>query len=303
MSSNRIKHALYLRSWKYKEGSRSHLIKSAERVPPNDYREEMDGHIFCPECCVNLHRSPRQGQHDRSGRPAFYAHAREPTPYCTLRVKQSIGKKYENEELAKQAVENEDLLIVKGFMRERPIPPSIESPREYSDGAVEDQNGELTEVAIGRHEGEVFHIPSKITSLRGLCRNFDKNYYRHLVLPNQNSALTLGNQIIDIQSVTETNDIPKLYFAEIISSYTVASRPGPSNIRMTKLRFKHSKYADFYLKATNSLSAEHGINDQTKGRIVLIYGKITTSGRGLCIENLGWGEFALLPSQYDYLLA
>ncbi len=26
------------------------------------------------------------------------------------------------------------------------------------------------------------------------------------------------------------------------------------------------------------------------------------SGTGLCIENIGWGEFSLLPVNYTYLL-
>ncbi|VAW56386.1 hypothetical protein MNBD_GAMMA07-2730, partial [hydrothermal vent metagenome] len=49
-------------------------------------------------------------------------------------------------------------------------------------------------------------------------------------------------------------------------------------------------------------SQEKGINDDSKGRIVIIYGKVTVSGIGLCIENIGWGEFALLPEKYNHFL-
>lgn len=302
MNNHRIKHSLYLNPWNYRDGDKNHLRQTAVRVLTNEYTEEMEGHIFCPECCVSLYRSPKQGQYDRKGRPAFYAHTKDPAPYCSLRVKQSIGKKYENEEQASKAIENEDLLIVQGFMQESPIPPDSEGSIEYRGGAVEDQEGELTEIAIGRHDGEMFKLPSRITTIRGLCRNFDKNYYRYIVLPNQNSASLLGNQIINIQTVTEPCDTPKLYFAKIINSHVPAPRPSPNNIRMTRLEFPRNYYVDFHLKTINSLAQEHGINDQTKNRIVLMYGKVTVSGIGLCIENLDWGELSLLPEKYEYLL-
>jgi len=34
----------------------------------------------------------------------------------------------------------------------------------------------------------------------------------------------------------------------------------------------------------------------------IVYGKVTESGTGLCIKGAKWGEFALLPRKYEYLL-
>lgn len=32
-----------------------------------------------------------------------------------------------------------------------------------------------------------------------------------------------------------------------------------------------------------------------------MYGKIEKNGLGLCLNNLGWGEFSLLAEKYNYL--
>jgi hypothetical protein len=116
----------------------------------------MKGHIFCPECCVGLFRSPEDKEYNSLGKKAFYSHSRSHTPECSLRVKKAEEKKFENEELAKKAI--------------------------------------------------------------------DEN------------------------------------------------------------------------------SQEHGIDDESPGKIVIIFGKITESGIGLCIERFGWGEFAVLPDKYTHLL-
>lgn len=65
---------------------------------------------------------------------------------------------------------------------------------------------------------------------------------------------------------------------------------------------RNNECHDFCLKATDEDSQEHGIDNDSKGKIVLMYGKITVSGLGLCIEHLGWGEFAVLPQKYVHLL-
>ncbi len=65
---------------------------------------------------------------------------------------------------------------------------------------------------------------------------------------------------------------------------------------------KSSSVKDFCIKTPHWLQHEHGIGKDTEGRYVLIYGKVTESGLGLCFENLGWGELALVPEKYNYLI-
>lgn len=299
--TNRIKFALYLEGWNYDGGDKKYLRSNAVEITPTEYTPAMKGHIFCPECCVGLFRSPEEKAYDSKGRKAFYAHTRQHSPECSLRVKKAEGKRFENEELAKQAIESDELVIVKSFMKEKPVPPVIDGPIEYQGDPIEDEDGELSLVAIGRHDGEEFKLPSRITTIRGLCRNFEKNLHRYLFLPASRSAYTLQDLLINVETVKETCDTPKLYFGKITSSRNCGKTP--QNIRQTMLQYPRSNdYKDFCLKATDEDSQEHGIGDDSEGRIVIAFGKITESGIGLCIERLGWGEFAVLPDRYAHLL-
>jgi hypothetical protein len=299
--TNRIKFALYLDGWSYGSSEKSILRTKAIEVTPTEYTSTMKGHIFCPECCVGLFRSPEDKEYDRKGRKAFYAHSRAHTPECSLRVKKAEGKRFENEEQAKEAIENGELVIVKEFLKERPACPEIDGPLEYQGDPIEDQNGALSLVAIGRHGGDEFKLPGRITSIRGLCRNFEKNLYRYFHLPGSRSAYTLRDLLTNIESVTEPCDVPKLYFGKITHSWNCGKTP--QNIRQTMLRHpRKPEYKDFCLKATDKDSQEHGIGDDSNGKVVIVFGKVTESGVGLCIERFGWGEFAVLPDKYVHLL-
>ncbi len=299
--TNRIKFALYLENWNYRAGDKKYLREHAVEVTPTEYTPNMKGNIFCPECCVGLFRSPEDKEYDSNGRKAFYAHSRKHTPECSLRVKKAEGKKFENEEQAKQAIENKELVIVNSFMKEKPLPPNIDGPVEYQGEPVEDEDGRLSEVPIGRHDGEVFKLPSRVTTIRGLCRNFDKNLHRYFFLPGQTTALILQDLLTDVASVTDTCDTPKIYFGKVTRSWNCGKTP--KNIRQTMLDYnRNEEYIDFCLKATDEDSREHGIDDYANGKIVLMYGRVTVSGIGLCIERLGWGEFAVLPKKYAHLL-
>lgn len=186
-------------------------------------------------------------------------------------------------------------------MKKRPIRPEIDEPLEYQGNPVEDQSGKLSLAPIGRHSGDEFKLPGEFTSIRGLCRNFNKNLYRYIYLPGSRSAYTLKDLLTNIENVTETCDEPKLYFGRVTKSWNCGKTP--ENIRQTMLRYRRNpKYKDFCLKATDKDSQDHGIGDESSGKVVIIFGKVLESGIGLCINNLGWGEFAILPDKYVHLL-
>lgn len=299
--NHRIKFALYSPDWEYAPLKKAALRKSNVAVPPSEYAVHMRGHIFCPECCVPLFKSPEHKKFDSSGRPAFYSHSPTHRPPCSLRVKQAEGKRYINEEEAKEAVENGELVIVKGFLQKKPVPPAINGPIEYGGPVIEDEDGGITEVAIGRHNGEKFPLPATVTTIRGLCRNFDENLYRYFFFPHQVAAVLLHDLLIDLKTVRNVDEQPRLYFGKIRSSINMGKTP--RNIRQTFFEYpKNYDCADFCLKVTDEQSQEHGIDDDSKGKIVLMYGAVVESGVGLCLKNLGWGEFAVLPPQYNYLL-
>lgn len=297
---NRIKFALYLKNWDYSTGNKKLLLDKAEKVLLSEYTPEIKGEIFCPECCVPLFRSPEKRDLTSNGRKAFYAHTSKHSPECSLRTKKSEGKKYESEEQARQAITDERLAIINSFMKEKPLISNSNSS-EYQDNESDDQHTGLLEVSIGRHNGETFKLPSKVITVRGLCRNFDKNLNRDYLFPNQTTVFTLQDLLINVANVKEKCDIPKLYFGKIVHSKMGSQNP--KHLRLTKLQYERNEdWVDFYLKAINENCLLHGINENSKGKVILMYGKITKSGVGLCLENIGWGELAVLPSKYENLL-
>lgn len=300
MANNETRLALYLEEWEYETGNKFQLRREAARITTTEYTQNMHRHIFCPECCAPVFRSPQNRDIDSSGRRAFYAHSRSYTPECSLRVRRTEGRTFLNEELARQAIDDDELVIVSSFLTERPENGNRE-PREYDGEYIEELNGEVTEVAIGRHNGESFRLPSRITTIRGICRNFDANYYKYYTLPGRNNATQLRDLLVDVATVTAVNNTPRLYYGVITRSFNCGTTP--QNIRQTMFRYpRNHEYVDFCLKVTDRESSEHGITDTSEGRIVLMYGVVEESGIGLCIRNIGWGECSTLPQRYEYLL-
>ncbi|OEC34836.1 hypothetical protein SAMN05216600_11446 [Pseudomonas cuatrocienegasensis] len=296
---NRIKFALYLKGWLFQGGDKAQLKKNSENVLIDEYASQMKGFIFCPECSANLFRSPEDKEFSSNGRAAYFAHSRGNKTDCGLRTKRAEGKKYLTEEEAKRAILNEELVIVEGFIKDKPIAPNKTSA-EYDASQVEEIDGPTANVPIGRHKGEAFKLPSKFKTIRGICNNFDENITRYFYMPSGQHAIQLQDLLKNIEIVTDEDETPRIYYGKIIRSANAGKTP--QNIRMTKLKYKNPGYADFYLKLTDEKQQEKGIDDNSTGRVVLMYGKITTSGAGLCIENIGWGEFALLPKKYERLL-
>lgn len=301
-SNRRIKFAYHLFSWSYEDGDKSLLRKTAERIIPSDFRLEMDGDIFCPGCYTNLNRIPKEKDHFKNGREAYFSHHRRYTNIsCDLKSTKPEGKRYDSFEEAQKAIDDENLVIVSGFLKEKPE-IVIDSNSEYNETPVEDIAGPLANVPIARHNGESFTLPSKVTTVNGICRNFDENLYKYYYFPNQSNAIRLIDLLHDIRNVSEETTTPKLYYGRIISTTHLGEYKRPDNIRMTYLSNNQPEVADFCLKLPHKEQESHGIGDKSGGRIVIVYGVVKESGVGLCFNKLGWGEFALLPEKYGNLL-
>lgn len=296
---NRIKHALYLNGWSYTTGDKAVLRKSAEKVLITEYMPHMKGHIFCPECSGNLFRSPENREYASNGRCAYFAHSRGVDTDCGLRSRRAEGKKYLTEEDAVRAIQDKELVIVEGFIKERPILPNKDAG-EYDATEVEEQDGPISKVPIARHRGEAFNLPSKFKTIRGICNKFDENLERYFVMPGKQYAIHLQDLIKNIEEATDEDEVPKIYYGRIVHSFPTGK--SPKAIRMTRLKYESAEFADFTLKVSDEFQREKGIDENAIGRVVLMYGKIATSGVGLCIEGVGWGEFALLPTKYESLL-
>lgn len=300
-SNQRIKFAYKLNGWSFENGNKNSLRDSAGKILPSEYTAEMEGVIFCPGCYTDLIRVPKDKEHFSNGRDAHFAHmGKYKDIKCDHRTKRPEGKRYDTNEEAQKAIDDENLVIVSGFLQEKPERPN-DPAGEYDETPVEDDNGPESEVPISRHNGESFLLPSKITTVAGICKCFDNNRYKYYHFPEKKHAVRLIDLLKNIQGVLEEDEVPKLYYGEIKRSNNAVENPESYNIRMTEL-ISNAKIPDFYLKASEDISQSKGISDDSAGRIVIMYGKVTVSGIGLSIEKLKWGEFSLLPQQYNNLL-
>ena len=297
----RIAHALYLQNWKYEDGLKVTLLKGAQRIQPSEYEDEMKNALFCPVCFTNIIRVPQNKEHTTSNKEAHFRHIpKYKNILCELRSKKAEGKKYSSVEAVTQAIDHEELVIVSSFMKDKPE-QTTPSSKPFNDAQIDDEDGPDTEVPLSIHNGETFKVPSKITSLRGICHNFDKNYYRYYFLPDNQHSIALTSLLNDASLITDIVEKPKLYFVKLKNSLHHGNTPGDNNIRMTYIESAPT-VKDFCIKTKHKLQHEHGIGDKSTGRYALVYSKVTKNGIGLCFENLGWGELALLPEKYNYLI-
>lgn len=294
-----IKYALYLDGWSYLLGSKVELRQLAAKVPATEYLTTMKGQIFCPECSAPLFRSPENKAFAKDGTPAYFAHSRSVQTECSLRVKRAEGKRYLNEEEAKQAIENKSLVVVSSFLREKPKLPNLDGPSVYSEEPNEDLDGPMTEQAIGRHSGDTFSLPSRMTTIRGICRRLDVNLKKYYILPGEVVAKSLRDLILSVSEITDICSVPRLYIGRISHFYYRSSLP--HHQRATFFSYKSNvKHKDLCIKTSHEMSHDQGIDDDSIGRLVIFYGSIVKSGIGLAAD-VAWGEFSLVPEQYEYL--
>ncbi|WP_122286819.1 hypothetical protein [Pseudomonas syringae group genomosp. 3] len=301
-TKRKIAYAHHLPGWKFETGSRE-TLKASRRVAPDEYEDEMMGSLFCPGCYTNVERTPRKKDVFTNHRDPFYRHLKRWQHVgCVLRAKKPVGKRYETWEEARQAVEHEHLAVVNEFLQDKPE-VDLSSGTEYDETPVEDLAGPLSDTPIGRHHGDSFELPSIISTVAGICRNFEKNKDKYFVLPGSIHAVKLAELLTDVidldKSILGRVQAKKLYFGIIISSRNAGSQR--YNIRMTRLRCA-SAAGDFTVKMPDGFCRDKGITEDAVGRIVMFYGVISKNGSGIAVEDMAWGEIALVPKKYNELL-
>lgn len=303
MSTKRkIAYSHHLLGWEYNGGSRE-ALKASRRVAPDEYEEEMAGNLFCPSCYTNVERTPKEKDLFTNRRDPFYRHLRRwQHVACVLRAKKPEGKRYDSWEEAKRAIDHGHLTIVKEFLQSKPE-IELTPGADYDETPVEDVSGPLSWVPIGRHQGESFQLPSKITTVAGICRNLEVNKDKYFYLPGAQHAVQLAELITNVTELTSdilnTEQTPRLYFGRIKHSWNKGALS--TSIRMTRIECDPA-IGDFTVKLPDGFCGDKGINDDSTGRIVMFYGVITTNGKGLAVDTLAWGEIALVPDKYNDLL-
>lgn len=298
--SLKMEYAWYNDEWDYDRNNIGELRARHQIITVEQFSQEMEGKVFCPLCFTPLSRSPRDKAVFSNGRSAHFRH--QPSfidVSCPNRSVRSDGLKFDTEEEARRAIENDQLAVIHGFLKDKPEAHEGHH-KPYDHSAVEDSAGPIARLPISRYRGESFSVPSQFTTVRGICRNFDRNLEKYFTLPEQVYPQRLRDILVNVSNVRDITDISSIYYGKI---QQVDVHGGANGTRMIRLEYPRGEYADFYFKQSNASADDHGVDGQSVGRFLLMYGPIGINGIGLCIEHVAWGEFALLPQQYDHLLA
>ncbi|TOD28809.1 hypothetical protein CGJ66_24360 [Vibrio parahaemolyticus] len=293
---HRILFAYHSKTWRYGHNDKEQLESMSERVIPEEYEPEMQGKIFCPRCATPLSRTPSDKSVTTNNVTAFYKHGsskKYPEP-CLLRVSKPKGLKYVNEEEVKKAIESKDLIVVSGWKEEPPTgDDDLDVQGEYTKTAVEDSQGPETQVPIGRHNGKEYSVPSNLSTVMALCKDFPNNLKKGFYFPNSKYPMLLSDQLYATTKLS--NDLTKketLFFGKITEYRT--------------LNFRHVieiESGDYYFKIYTK--PEHDkrkrLDATSVGRYLLFstipYWEVENSVLAAKIDL--WGAYSVLPRKYD----
>lgn len=296
----KIPYAIFLKDWSFEKGKEQDLVEHGQKITSDEFDfNEMRDFIFCPKCFTKLTRSPLEENFTKKGTSAFFKHIPSYSHIeCEFRSNKGGAFNFDNESEARQAIENENLVIVHNFKTDEPNLNDDDINTEVID--YENDVDVTSNVTVNRHRNQSYELPSKITTVRGgICRNFDRNLVKGYYLPNANHILPLSDLLNDVKKLEVPNSEKKLYIGKITET-DHKGRKLDSNLRMTYLNFiANDEYVDFCIKTPNWLQRKHGIGDESVGRFVIFYGAITDNGIGLCVKHLGFGELGLLPERYN----
>lgn len=307
MSSRRLVFAFYDPRW-VRERDPIPLL-SQTPVTALEYEDLMENKLYCPQCYESIIRVPRDEDKPTlsNGTKAYFRHVlNDNHPPCNLRSGPVVGRAYATEEEARRAIEDEEFIVLTGFMQARPV----NNPRTDWDGEedptethFEDANGRPVDLPIARHRGQEFRLPSKISSVQALVVNFLKNYHREIILVKDDDTVSrflFCDVLKNINLINDEVPQPSFYFGVITDIDVWASH----NTIWLRVDNK-ANLQDFRVKVKNEVVNDRGwTKERIVGRVMVFYSKIRSVGTGYWTPiDLCWGEVAILPAKYnDFIL-
>ncbi|MGX9732312.1 hypothetical protein ACWYXO_17030 [Janthinobacterium aestuarii] len=297
---HRIAFSYFLEDWIFNPDAIEFLKSTGEKVTPEEYRSEMKGAIFCPECATPLSRAPENGEVFTNSRTAHFRH-KKTYKYvtCSLRVSRATGLQYHSEEEVHRAIQNENLVLIGGWAEKPPESRDDEdlNDLEFKQTQIEDPDGPMTEMSLGRHTGKKILLPTKISSVLAICRNFDKNIHRAFYFPDSQYALHLRTALYDVNRLI-SGSLPEkgnLYFGRIVGYRCLSKR----NI----IYLKVANFPEMKIYTHPDYDERKKIGNESLGRILLLYGILNEKDEGVprCKTD-SWGQYSLLPVQYEKYL-
>lgn len=295
-----ITYVLFHRTWEV-GGSTVDLIDRSEEVTIDEYTEEMRGHIFCPRCNRPTFRVPADREIDAKGR-RYFSHARGEVE-CEWRVKQVVPFFFNHEQDVERAIADRNLVVVERFLEYRP--ENLPAGRQnFYDEVPVDQVGADVVRALSRHRQGERAWPTRITTMRSIVRNFDRNLDRYYSLPDHPIPIKLRDALFYIGELPKEPDevLKRIYYGRITQVY----HHGRNLHNVADIDFAYPRgrngHADAIIKTNVALIQEYGITEEHVGLYVLAYGLIRPNGVGVCIPRPSYGEIAVLPQRYTPLI-
>lgn len=299
---HRIAYAYYSETWEYKKSSPSVLEKQSEVVVPEEFSEEMKGNIFCPLCFTPLTRSPSLTAVSTNSITAHFKHGSK-TTYpeslsCGWRSQSAQGLRYDTEEDARRAIESKELAIVSGWMSAPPTDKDdVDDQGDYDKTAIEDKNGEPAKVPIARHRGKNFDLPSVISTVMALCRDFPKNLKKGFFFPNAKLPMLLSDQLYSINAIrTELPKQETLFFGKIVSYDRLTYR----NV----ITLSADGIGEVKIYTEPSFDERKKINGGSINRYLLFSAEMYWESQNsiAACKVIKWGAYSLLPEKYNRFL-
>jgi hypothetical protein len=285
---HRIAYAFYSETWRYKKHSPNQLEEYSSEVTPEEFSNEMRGKIFCPLCATPLYRSPSTTSITKNNRTAHFKHGNKSkyteSKTCGWRTFAGQGLKYDSEEETRQAIENKDLTIVSEWMD---APPSEQSrgdddSAQYNSTAIEDEDGPETELAIGRRRGEKYKLPSKLSTVMAVCKEFPKNLRRGFYFPNSQFPMLLSDQLYSVENISDILPSKETLFFGEIKEYR--------RLDYRNIIFLKTELVDkFKIYTEPSFDKRKRIDEKSTGRYILFSAKLYKEKSKVACKVLKWG--------------
>ncbi|MDR5859423.1 hypothetical protein FZZ93_05695 [Halomonas eurihalina] len=293
--THRIPVAYQLRGFKY-GGAKELLRAHAAEIIPEEYDQGMRGTLFCPGCTVPLVRVPHDSDVTSSGMTPHFRHKRGYEEVrCGFRTSTPPGKRYTNRETIKQAIEDGELSIISSWSED---PPEVNDSEgsEFNGAQIVDEDGPEAEVPLGEHSGETFKVPSRVTSVLSLFKNFSEKISKYYFFPGGSHPILLREILVDLDGYNERYiGKENVYYGEI-SGYV-----GLTYRNIIKIKTSSGHVVNIY--TYESYDKRRGVDKNKIGRTVAVHGKLVEESGQIRIWAEKWGQYCLVPDDSVRVLA
>ena len=293
--SRKIPMACFSNAFSFGE-SKETLLETSEYIAPDEYAKEMKGFLFCSQCTVPLDRVPIEKNITSSGKEAHFKHHRGYAEIpCIFRSPPNKKVLYNSEETVRQAINNGELNIISSWKNSPPEEKDVQISGINNVNALVDESfsGENVDLPLGRHNGEKFNVPSKVTTVQSICTELPDKLNKYFYFPKSSNPVMLLDALVDIRNyIDDWRGSSYLYYGKIVSFCSLDYR------NLIKLG-GNGKIVEIY--TDKKFDVGRRISNLSIGRWMLVYGSLTKHTPPRIMTPV-WGEYCLLPPKYESII-